>query len=641
MMPPLLFRRFLLIPVCLGLLACRVFAETAEKSPKPWNFLVVLLDDAGWRDLGFTGNSYIETPVMDRLAADGMRFSHAYSTHPFCSPSRESLVTGQWPARTAWMQRSEVKDPDAPRKAPPFSPVSALTWTKRRPEFTSLAEALKSGGYTTGHFGKWHFELKAYDISPASEGFDTSFGGSNKVGAVQNFFAPFEGLPGPVTSHPGEYLTDRLTDETISFIRENKDRPFYAQLWHYAPHTPIQAPADLVDKYRKKRLKLGDRNLNPTYAAMVERTDTGLGRILSVLDELGLRDHTVILLTSDNGAEVSLGSVPVTSVAPLRGCKELLYEGGIREPMAIVWPGHTKPGSVYTPPVSLLDFYPTILGIAGIPLPKNQPVDGISLVPVLNGESDPSLECRPLFWYDVKSELRTDGSILLPGAAVHLGPWKLIRHFGSSTELFQLENDPSESRNLAADNPKKVAELDKLLDAWLADTGVALPTTNPDYDPSFVIPRQIPETELPADAKPLRQWKPASPDGKWQQGRASHVTSTDGVMRIQKTGLYPEIVTNDAAGLPPGKYAVKLRLRVPTSGRVRFHWNGESDRGVIEFYPKRDGEWQTLTGIFQTTSPIKDLRLAGPTHLEEAGHYDPAIHTDYIEVSDIALLAIP
>lgn len=629
---------FLLTLAFVETLCVSAWADNASS----WNFLVILLDDAGWRDLGFTGNDYVETPAMDRLAAEGMRFSQAYATHPFCSPTRESLVTGQWPARTAWMQRSEIKNPDAPRKAPPFSPVSALAWTQRPLEFTSLAEALKAGGYVTGHFGKWHFDSKARDVSPASEGFDTSFGGANHVGAVKSFFAPFKGLPGDVKSRPGEYLTDRLTDETIAFIRGNKDRPFYAQLWHYAPHTPIQAPPDLVEKYRKKRRELGDDNLNPTYAAMMERIDSGVGRLLAALEELGLRERTVVLLTSDNGAEAALGSVPVTSLAPLRGCKEWLYEGGIRVPMVIVWPGHAKPGSVCDSAVSVLDFYPTILGMAGLPLPGNQPVDGLSLVPVLEGKPEPVLEERPLFWYDVKSEEMADGSLLLPAAVVRLGPWKLIRHFGGETELFQLEDDPSESRNVAGSHPEKVEELGRLLDAWLAEVGVALPVPNPDYDPAFVVPHQVPESEVPTGAKVLRQWKPGADDGIWKADRMVRVESADGVMKIRPAGAYPEILTNDVKSLPAGKYAVKLRLRVPTSGRVRFHWNGEKDeKGVLEFFPNRDGKWHTLAGLFQTPSPLKELRLAAPTHLEETGHYDPAIHTDNIEISDIELLSIP
>jgi arylsulfatase A-like enzyme len=222
-----------------------------SKSAKPWNFVVILLDDAGWRDFGFTGNRYIETPNLDRLAERGMSFANAYATHPFCSPTRQSMITGQWPARTAWVQKSEIGDLKAARMAPEFCPAGTFQWTERRPEFVSLPEALRSKGYRTGHIGKWHFGIPNFDISPEREGFEVNFGGASAVGAASNFFAPFEGLPGKVSSEPGEYLTDRLTDETIQFIREHKDEPFYVQLWHYAPHEPLQAPEELVAKYRE------------------------------------------------------------------------------------------------------------------------------------------------------------------------------------------------------------------------------------------------------------------------------------------------------------------------------------------------------------------------------------------------------
>lgn len=280
----------------IGGLVCSAHADDS----KP-NIVVVLLDDAGWRDVGFMGNDYIETPVMDRLAAEGMAFTNAYATHPFCAPTRQSMISGQWPARTAWMQRSEVANPDSPRKGREFSPSTAWTWTQRHPEFISLAEALGDAGYATAHIGKWHFGLQA-DVSPESEGFHKNFGGAVNVGAVKDFFAPFAGLPGKVESTPGEYLTDRLTDEAIQFIREHRASPFFVQLWHYAPHTPIQAPEEVVRKYREKRNKLGDHGLNPTYAAMMDRIDQGIGRLLAALEEMGLRENTVILLTSDNGA---------------------------------------------------------------------------------------------------------------------------------------------------------------------------------------------------------------------------------------------------------------------------------------------------------------------------------------------------
>ncbi|MEA2067676.1 MAG: sulfatase [Verrucomicrobiota bacterium] len=620
----------------MSLIATVLLACAAQAAPP--NFLVILLDDAGWNDLGFTGNTFIETPNMDRLAGQGMRFPTAYATHPFCAPSRQSMITGQWPARTAWMQRSETDRPDAPRGGPAFATAGAATWTHRRPEFTSLAEALKSAGYATAHIGKWHFGIHAHDISPESEGFDLNFGGDNEVGAVKNHFSPYEGLPGNVQSKPGEYLTDRLTDETITFIRENKDRPFYVQLWHYAPHTPIQAPEAIVQKYRKKRKRVGDDSLNPTYAAMIDCVDQGVGRILKTLDELGLGENTVILLTSDNGGVESLGSVPVTSMAPMRGHKGLIYDGGVREPMAIYWPGKTRPGSISEQRVGMIDFYPTILDMANVALPKDQPVDGKSLVPLLATGEQPELNARALFWYNVTNGLEPDGTMFQPVAAVRKGSWRLVKNFGRPLELYNLDADPSESVNRARQEPERAKTLELLLDGWMKDTGVIAPTKNPFYDPEFVVPRQV--DVLPDGAVVSKVWKLGSSDCGWRAARMMKTSFVDDAMRMQATGVYPEIQTKDVVGLPAGCYAIQLELRVPTSGRIRFSWKGDKDKGVVEFFPQRDGEWHTLTGLFEAKEPLAALRLAAPTHLETTGHYDPETQPDYIEVRSVRLISL-
>ncbi len=620
----------------LPVIATLMLTLTARAAPP--NFLVILLDDAGWHDLGFTGNTFAETPNIDRLAAQSVQFPTAYATHPFCAPSRQSLVTGQWPARTAWTQRSEVEDPDAPRGGPAYAAAGAHAWSGRPLEFTSLAEALKGAGYATAHIGKWHFgEVKAR-VTPESEGFDVNFGGGQGVGAVKNFFAPYEGLPGDVDAPDGEYLTDRLTQEAINFIRDHKSGPFFVQLWHYAPHTPIMAPEKVVQKYRKKRTQLGDGSLNPTYAAMIDVVDQGVGRIVQTLEKLGLAENTVILFASDNGGVESLGSVPVTSMLPLRGHKQVIYEGGVREPMFIHWPGVTA-GSVCGETVSMIDFYPTVLDLAGAPLPTGQPVDGVSLVPLLKGEAMPSLEERPLFWYNVTHGVTDDGDTFQPVGAVRKGPWRLVKNFEKPLELYDLSTDVGESINLAQSHPEKTAELEKLLDGWLADTGVVTPTANPAYDPDYVIPRQV--DALPKGYEVSRAWKLDSASCGWKPARMIQTSFADGAMRLQADGIYPEITTTDVSGLPAGRYAVQVELNVPTSGRVRLAWRGQGrDKGDIEFFPQRDGEVHTLTAVFEAEEPLAQLRFAAPTHLNVTGHYDPNTQPDWIEVLSIKLLHI-
>jgi arylsulfatase A-like enzyme len=624
----------LLLPglAVLAAIACGI--ARAEPQGAPPNILVILLDDAGWRDTGFAGNPYVETPNIDRLAMRGMRFSAAYATHPFCSPTRQSLVSGQWPARTAWMRRSEMRDPEAPQKAPPFSPTGAAGWTKRVPEFTSLAQALKPGGYATAHIGKSHVHFRR---SMAEMGFDFTFGDSHEAGAVKSFFAPYEGLPGKVQAPPGEYLTDRLTEEAIGFIRSHKDRPFYVQLWHYAPHAPIQAPEPVVAKYRAKRQALGDMTLNPTYAAMIDVVDQGVGRIVGELEKLGLAENTAVLFASDNGGVASLGSVPVTSIAPLRGHKQMVYEGGVRVPMFAHWPGHTRPGAVSAQAVSLIDFYPTILEMAGCPLP-GQPVDGISLVPLLEGEPMPALNDRPLYWHNVTAGLSDSGERFQPVAAARKGDWRLVKNFGRPTELYDLASDPGESADVAAANPERVAELERLLDGWLADTGVATPTPNPDYDPDYLVPQQV--ERLPSGTRLVKEWKPGDAGSGWKTARMVKASSRDGALRMQADGVYPEIKTGDVAGLPGGRYAVQVELNVPASGRIRFAWRGGSDKGDLDFFPRRDGRWHTLTALFQAREPMQSLSFAAPTHLKETGHYDPGTQPAHIDVRAIRLFEV-
>lgn len=603
---------------------------TAVAAPDsvPPNIISILLDDAGWNDAGFSGNTYIETPNLDRLAKSGAIFTTAYATHAFCAPSRQSMMTGQWPARTAWMQRSEVSNPDSPQSAPPFAAAGTMSWSKRVPEFTSIAQALKTKGYATAHIGKSHVHFK---LTMREMGFDYAFGDDNRVGAVKDFFAPYEGLPGNVQAPPGEYLTDRLTQETIGFIEANKERPIYVQLWHYAPHTPIQAPKEVVEKYRRKRAQLGDMSLNPTYAAMLDVVDQGVGRIVQTLEKLGLSENTAILFTSDNGGVSSLGSVPVTSMAPLRGHKGLTYEGGVRVPMFIHWPGKTA-GTQSDAFVTIMDFYPTILELAGVPYP-DQPQDGISLVPLMTDGDASAFQDRPLFWYNVTSGIEGNGETFQPVAAVRKGNWRLVKNFEKPLELYNLNADPGEALNLAGSHPKTAQEMERLLDDWLADTGVVTPTPNPRYDPDYVIPRQV--DSLPEAYQLSKQWKLNSADCGWRPARMVKTSFVDGAMRLQADGVYPVISAKTEPGLAPGKYAVQVELRVPTCGRIRFSWASRGE--VVEFFPQRDGQWHTLTGVFEAREPIRGLSFAAPTHLQVTGHYDPATQPDWIEVRSIRL----
>jgi arylsulfatase A-like enzyme len=345
------------------------------------------------------------------------------------------------------------------------------------PKVVTVAEALKSAGYVTGSIGKWHLGMGA-DTGPEGQGFDVSIAGG-RTGSTRRHFSPYslDNLPdGP----EGEYLTDRLTDEAFKFIETNRDKPFFLYLSHYAVHTPIQAKKAMIDKYKDKEPDGGQSN--PAFAAMVESVDQCVGRVTKRLDELGLRDNTVVFFFSDNG-----GVFGITSMAPLRGGKGTLYEGGIREPMIVRWPGKAKGGTVCDVPVIGIDFYPTMLDIAGAPKPAGQVFDGESIVPLLRG--DKALKRDAIFWhfpaylqrnYGWKETWRTT-----PAGVVRRGDWKLIEYFEDGRlELYNLKEDIGEQNNLAQKMPEKAGELHELLKRWRKSVNAPVPTElNPAYKP--------------------------------------------------------------------------------------------------------------------------------------------------------------
>ncbi|MEZ5568332.1 MAG: sulfatase-like hydrolase/transferase [Halioglobus sp.] len=325
-------------------------------------------------------------------------------------------------------------------------------------------------------------------------------------------------------------------------------------------------------------------------------------------------------------------------MAPLRGEKGLSYEGGVRVPLFVYWPGVTLGGDV-AEPVNLIDFFPTILDLAGVPRPAGQPVDGVSLVPLLRGAAMPELRDRPHFWYNVTSGLTARAEPFQPVAAVRQGNWRLLKPFGQRLQLYDLSVDPGESRNLAAQHPAVAQVLEKTLDDWLEDTGVALPTVNPFYQPNYVIPKQV--ELLPVGAVLLREWKLHSRESGWRAAREVELAFVRGALRMQARGLYPEIASASLDGLPAGRYAVQLDLRLATAGRVRLRWDGSKEPGNIELFPRRDGRWHTLTSVFDAQEPLRGLRVAAPTHLLESGQYDPATQPDWIDLGAVRLFSLP
>jgi len=435
------------------------------------NVVVIVADDLGWADLGCYGSKFHKTPHLDRLAADGMRFTNAYAGAPVCSPTRAALMTGQYPARlnlTDWLPGRPDR-PDQMLLRPTISqelPASAPT----------LAAALKTAGYATGHIGKWHLGGKG--AGPEQRGFDLNVAGDH-TGSPLSYFAPFQRdgrfMPGLEKAPEGEYLTDRLTAEAEKFLEANRKRPFFLYLPHYAVHIPIKAKPELIAKY--KAGPPGQQG-NPIYAAMIESLDQSVGRILAKLDDLKLADRTLVVFTSDNGGLCVLEgpNTPPTTNTPLREGKGFLYEGGLRVPLLVRWPGVTKPASTSKTPVMSIDLFPTVLEVCG--LKSAARMDGLSLAGELKGEA---LKRDALFWH--YPHYSNQGG--RPGAAVRAGDTKLIEFYEDGRrELYDIAKDPGESRNLSADRPQVVKELAEKLDAWRKEVGARMMKPNPEYAPN-------------------------------------------------------------------------------------------------------------------------------------------------------------
>lgn len=448
-------------------------ARTAPQR-KP-NIVLIVADDLGWKDVGFMGSRYYETPHLDKLAGQGVVFTHAYSNGPNCAPTRASLVSGQYSPRHGIYT---VGNPNR-GKARDRKLIAIPNKTTLDPEVVTIAEALKPAGYVSASMGKWHLGNDP-ERGPCGQGFDVNVGGF-EAGHPRSYFSPYRN-PVLEDGPKGEYLTDRLTTEALKFIEANRRHPFFLYLPHYAVHTPLQAKKDMIAKYKNKTPSNGQGNA--VYAAMVESLDRGVGAILQKLDELELSDNTVVMFTSDNG-----GVRTITSMEPLRGGKGMLYEGGVRVPLTVRWPGKIEPGRTCKEPVISLDFYPTLLEIAGAAAPKDQTLDGQSFVGPMTGRG--ALGARCLFWHfpaylQGKAKGARDPLFRTrPAGAIRQGPWKLIEYFeDGALELYNLDDDIGETRNLAAEQPNRTRWLHETMLSWRKSVRAPVPATpNPKYVP--------------------------------------------------------------------------------------------------------------------------------------------------------------
>ena len=498
-----------ILAVFLGAFAVKVAAATNDRP----NIVFILADDLGWSDTTLYGHTkYYQTPNLERLAKRGMLFTRAYAASPLCSPTRASLMTGQSPARIGitgadgHLPQVRMKE-TLPAKAQPWiKTLSCISATRLDTNYFTLAEALKADGYATGHFGKWH--LGPEPFSPLQQGFDVDLPHTPGAGPPGSYVAPWK-FPASVNflpRTPYEHIEDRMGDEAVKWMDANKDRPFFLNYWQFSVHAPFNAKPALIEKYRKT-MDPNDPQHSPTYAAMVESMDDAVGKLLNEIDRLGIADHTIVVFFSDNGGNMydTVDGTSPTSNRPLRGGKATLYEGGIREPCIVVWPGLAKPGSRNDTVIQSEDFYPTFVKLLGLKTQPGQIFDGVNIGDTFAGKP---LERQAIFSYFPHSPPIVP-DVLPPAVTVVAGDWKLIRIFfdcengAHGYRLYNLREDIGEQNDLAPAQPERVKQLDALIEKFLTDTKAVTPKPNPAYDSKAKAP--------PAKPKKIPAQKSATP----------------------------------------------------------------------------------------------------------------------------------
>jgi len=560
------------------------------------NIVLILADDLGWADLGCYGNTYHQTPNLDRLAAEGMRFTNAYAASSVCSPTRSSIHSGKYPARndlTLWLNgRSPAR---AKLLDAPHAKQLAL-------EEVTIAEALKPAGYATGSIGKWHLGGEPY--YPEHQGFDVNVAGTHNGSPAGGYFLPNQmNLPG---AKKGDYLTDRLTDEALEFIESHRAGPFFLYQAFHSVHTPIQGKKELVELYGR-RMQPGQKNSNPTYAAMIHSLDENVGRIINKLDELELADRTAVFFFSDNG-----GYHRVTSNAPLRAGKGYSYEGGHREPLLVRLPGRIKAGSVCHQPVVSVDFYPTILELAGVRGdPKhNAETDGLSLVPLLEGTGTPQREA--IYWH--YPHYSPQGGT--PSGAIRAGDYKLIEFFEDGhLELYNLEEDLGEQQDLAERMPEKARELHEMLVAWRGRVDAKMPQPNPNAD------RRATRAPLPA-------FDPTDEFPGFEVVSAVEIKQADGGYTVASnaTGFALFKPQRPITGRATFRLTLQSSTGFPANGFLAFG-DGATDKELVKCGLFIGGQY---AAVYEGTYPSEDVARQ-PMPLRAGQPYELTIDVDLAE----------
>jgi arylsulfatase A-like enzyme len=610
--------RMIAVFLALAVTAGAVAAKPLQESAKP-NVVFILADDLGWSDTTLFGTtSFYKTPNIERLAARGMTFTRAYAASPLCSPTRASVLTGLSPARTGITApvchipketlKATVPASGAPnRKATIPNSVSRLDAS-----YYTLAEMLKENGYATGHFGKWHLGPEPY--SPLEHGFDVDVPHHPGPGPAGSYVAPwkfkdFDHDP----DVPDQHIEDRMAQEAVAFLEKYKDEPFFLNYWMFSVHAPFDAKQALIDKCRTRVDPAGPQR-SPTYAAMIESMDDAVGTLLDALDRLGVADNTIIIFASDNGGNMynEVDGTTPTNNAPLRGGKATMYEGGVRGPAVLVFPGHAQAGSRSAEVIQSCDFYPTMLELLDVEPQPGQAFDGISIVPALRGQP---LDREAIFTYFPHSPGVPDW--LPPAVSVHCGDWKLIRifHGGENGQhrwkLFNLHDDLGEQHDLADQFPDRVRELDARIEAFLADTKAVVPLPNPDFDPAKYRPELEGKGSLKGGAQTPSQARPAGRPGKpvagWQPGGTCELAVENGSLVVHSSGGDPYFSYRLPKAASQKTLILRFTMISESSGSGQIFWHelgvtpaffgdravgfevihdGKSHEYAVEFSPK-------------------------------------------------------
>lgn len=635
----MIVRRLSLIPV---IFSCFVFchplseaqgrtavAGDADKAGP--NIIFILCDDLGWRDPACFGSTFHETPNIDQLAARGLKLTQAYSASPLCSPTRSSILTGLFPARigitapVCHMPAIQLQKQLMPNPGPRVKVVNADSLTRLKSEYVTLAEHLHSSGYRTAHFGKWHLGHGA-PYEPVHQGFDRDFPHTPKAaGPGGGYLAPWSFITDPpLEAEPGTHIEERMAEEAARFISANREQPFFLNYWAYSVHSPWNARAEDIEYFQKTADPANPQH-NPLYAAMVRRLDSGVGTLLRAVDDAGIAENTIIIFTSDNGGWAyppkstkpeGFENVPATSNLPLRSGKASLYEGGTRVPCLVVWPQKIAAGQSSDHLFQSTDFAPTLLSLCGIALPDGTLFDGMDQSRLwLTGQSvRDAVFCH--FPHGSDSQAKTIPGFL-PGTSLRRGPWKLIRFYGQhddgrdQLELYNLESDSGESRNLAQQHPEIVTGLLEQMNRTLRETESVIPVRNSAHNPAHA---DTVKNAAAGKGAPVRG-VPTEPVNESLLGwktRGCRGQVTEGVLRVTRVTQTPFL------GFPVGsRFAsstLKFRIRA-TAGQGRVEWLLKPDQTAqaksVPWTAAGD-DWQDVEVQIPAEGPLGILRLYLP-----------------------------